>query len=178
MSLTKQILLGVLATVMLVVFGIGSYYASTTLFPEPSSTSTSTVTPTPSTNSAIPTIGDMKRLTPQNISVKAAGENAVLTFTTADSVGAMVYVTPTKTDKIVQAMKDYNNGVAIEGRWFTATSEDAKNVTHELEIPKEILSTTTSTYYYIIVSYKSYWLPYGLTTDFQNGVTEPYTIKL
>lgn len=178
MSLTKQILIGVLATVMLVVFGIGSYYASTSLFPDPTSNSTGNVTPTPSTTSTIPTIGDMKRLIPQNITTKAEGENVILSFTTADEVGTMVYVSPNKTDKIAQAMKDYNNGVAIAGRWFTVTTDEAKKVTHEVAIPKEILNTSTDTYYYIVVSYKKYWLPYGLTTDFQNGVAEPYTIKL
>lgn len=178
MSLTKQILIGVLATVMLAMFGIGSYYASTTLFPDPSSNPTGSVTPTPSTTSTIPTIGDMKRLTPQNITTKTETDGVVLTFTTADPVSTMVYVTPSKTDKIAQAMKDYNNGVAIEGRWFNVTPEDAKKVTHELTIPKDILSATADSYYYIVISYKSYWLPYGLTTDFQNGVAEPYTIKL
>jgi len=177
MSMTKQIAIGLLATVMLVLFGVGSYYASRQLFPDP--TTTGTATPTPNTSaSSVPTISDMKKLEPKNIVTKADGENVIVTFETAEKVATLIYVTSSKTEKIAQAMKDYTNGIPLAGRWFTVSAESEAKTAHSVSFPKSIMATTGDTYYYIIISYKKYWLPYGLVTDYQNGVAEPYTIKL
>jgi len=178
MSMTKQIAIGILATVSLGLFGIGSYYASRQLFPDPQNNTAVTPTPSSSFTSTAPTVGDMKKLEPRELGTKADGDNLVISYNTAEAVGTLLYVTPTKTEKIEQAMKDYNNGVPIAGRWFTVTPDSKANTAHSLAIPKSIVATTGDTYYYIVISYKNYWLPYGLTTDYQNGVAEPYTVKL
>ncbi len=178
MSLTKQILLGVLATITLIIFGVGSYYASTTLFPDPTNATKNGVTPTPTTTSSVPTISDMKRLNPQSMDVKKDGEKVTIGFTTAEEVGSMVYVTPNKSEKIAQVMKDYGNGVAISGRWYIVTADSKKGTTHELVVDKNTLSATAENYYFVVISYKKYWLPYGTTTDYINGLAEPYSFKL
>ena len=176
MSLVKQIAIGVAATVMLLLFGIGSYYASKQIFPDPKTTTTKTTTTT--TNSSVPTVADMKRLNPQSVSAKIEGENVIVSFETADKVGSLVYITPSKTEKIAQAMKDFNNGVAVAGKWFVVTSDSDSKATHLLTVPKTVLAKSGTTYFYIVVSYKKYWLPYGLTTDFTTGASDPYLINL
>lgn len=179
MSLTKQIILGVLATVSLVLFGVGSYYASTTLFPDPQDIPSGNVTPTPSGEANSPTIGDMRKLEPQSVATtKDEAGNIVLTFTTAEEVGVALYLTPVRADRVSQAMKDRVNGVPVAGSWFTVTSEESKATTHSFTIPKESVGEATEVYYYLILSYKRHWLPYGQTTDYSTGVAEPYTIKL
>lgn len=177
MSLTKQILIGIAATVTLVLFGIGSYYASKQLFPDPTSNNGG-VTPTPTGTSNVPTISDMRKLEPKNLNAKVEGDNVTISFETAEKVGALIYVTPSKTEKIAQAMKDYNNGVAVAGKWFTVSADADASATHVLSFPKTVLNSSGDSYYYVIISYKKYWLPYGSVTDYQNGVSEPYTIKL
>ena len=178
MSMTKQIIIGVIATMSLLLFGVGSYYASKQLFPDPTSGASGSVTPTPSVTSNVPTVSDMKRLEPRNLQAKVEGDNVVVTFETAEKVGTLLYVTPSKTEKIAQAMKDYNNGVAIAGKWFNVTSEAEGAVNHTSTFPKTVLNASGDSYYYVVVSYKKYWLPYGSVTDYQNGVAEPYIIKL
>lgn len=177
MSLTKQIAIGALATAALGLFGVGSYYASRQLFPDPSTTGTVTPTTSASTSS-VPTVKDMERLEPKNLATKADGDNVVLTFETSEKVATLVYVTPSKSEKIAQAMKDYTNGVPLAGRWFSVSPESETKTVHTVSFPKTLLANTGDTYYYVIVSYKKYWLPYGSVTDYQAGVAEPYTIKL
>ncbi len=177
MSMTKQIAIGLLATVSLGLFGIGSYYASQRLFPDPKNNVA--ITPTPgSSSTTAPTVGDMKNLEPRELTTKTDGDTIVVSYSTTEKVGTLLYVTPSKTDKIEQAMKDYNNGIPIAGRWFTVTPDSKASSTHTVAIPKNQLATTGDTYYYIVISYKKYWLPYGATTDYNNGVAEPYTFKL
>lgn len=178
MSLGKQIIIGVVATVSLIFFGIGSYYASKQLFPDPKNNGTTTITPTSGATSTLPTVNDMKKLEPKNIQVNTDTENVVITYDTAEKVGSLVYVTPNKTEKVAQAMKDYNNGVSIAGKWFSVTVDSEAGTAHKLTLPKTVVPTSGQTYYYIVVSYKKYWLPYGAVTDYQSGVAEPYSIKL
>jgi hypothetical protein len=176
MSLVKQILIAIAATITLLAFGWGSYAASKQVFPDPKST-TGTATVTPSVTSTVPTVNDYKSLLPKNSVVKKTGENYEISFETAQKTGATIYVTSSKTEKIANAMKDYQNGVPNIGKWFVVTSDSDPSNTHSVVISSTALAKTGETYYYVLISYKASWLPYGGIMDFTSGPTEPYLLR-
>jgi hypothetical protein len=175
MSLVKQIIIAILATVSLVAFGWGSYAASQQLFPDPTAT-TSSGTPTPTVSSSVPTVSDYKQLEPKNITIKKTDTGYTVSFETAQKTGATLYVTTLKTDKVAAAMKDFSNGVPTVGSWHVATSDSESSNTHSVDISESALAKTGETYYYVLISYKASWLPYGGVIDYQTGPTEPYTL--
>jgi hypothetical protein len=177
MSLVKQILIALVATLALVVLGYGSYAASKQLFPDPTTATTTNGSVTPTVTSSVPTVSDYRVLEPKNHSVKKEGDFTLISFETAKPVGVTVYITPSKTDRVVQAMKDYQNGVPNVGKWIVATPDTDPIASHLTKVPNSSLSKTGETYYYILVSYKASWLPYGGVMDYVNGPTEPYIIK-
>lgn len=177
MSLAKQIGIGVLATISLVLFGLGSYAASKQIFPDPKATTNTTATPTSSVGGVAPSVSDVKRVEPKSITFKKNGDDTVITFETAEKVGATVYVTSSKSERILQTMKDRRNGVPNIGNWFEATANNQPAATHSVRIPKEAMAKTGNTFFYILISYKAYWIPYGGTMDYTNGPSEPYIIQ-
>lgn len=175
MSLAKQIGIAIIATIILAVFGIGSYVASTQLFPDPKSTgSTSGVTPTP--NPKVVTVQQMKDLTPKNVATHVEGDNTVLGFETSGKVPSLIYMTTSKTDSVVQAMKDYSSGVPVNGRFLIGSSESEPSNTHSVKIPTSLLAESGPTYYYILLKFNEHWLPYGSIMDSQGNPTDSYVI--
>lgn len=175
MSLAKQIGIAILATISLALFGIGSYYASRQLFPDPEQEDTTQVQT--GTDSDAPTVSDLKNLEPQNMQTTFEENEIILSFETVDPLGSTVYVTTDDQEQIDQAMKDYRNGIPVAGRWFTIATPDAPTTTHLVRIPKSMLSSDGSVYYYVLLRYGDYWLPYGEGMDYENGPYSPYVIK-
>lgn len=178
MSLAKQIGYAVLATLVLVAFGFGSYFASKTLFPNPTASTGSTSNNSSTGEKNFPTVEDSKRLAPANINTLIQGETVLMSFETAGDVSATLYVTSDKSEKIEQSMKDYTNGVLVKGRFFVVDADNAPVKTHVVKFPKTVLSTTNDAYYFILLKYKGSWLPYGETMDYPKGPSEPYYMKL
>lgn len=175
MSLTKQIIVAVIATVSLALFGVGSYYASKEIFPDPTTDSTSN--PTTTTDPKVISVTEVEKLEPKNRVIRVEGDNTVVQFDTSEKVGVTFYVTPKKTDVITKVITDYQNGIAIPGKFLVVTANDATSTSHVAKIPKSMLATTGQTYYYVLLSYKANWLPYGDGMDYVAGPTEPYVLK-
>lgn len=176
MSLTKQIAIAILATILLVIFGVGSYFASKQLFPDPKTQgSNGSVTPTP--NPGIVTVQQMKDLTPKNIATHVEGENTVIQFETSEKVPSFIYISTAKIDNIGQVLKDYSNGVSVPGRFIWGSTESAPSNTHIVKFPTSILATSGPTYYFVILKFNDHWLPYGTIMDSQGNPTESYVIQ-
>jgi len=153
-----------------------SYFASKQLFPDPKSDEAQEQKAKIADSDA-PTVQDMKDLEPQNIQVQFEKDEFVLSFETSKQVGSTIYVTPNQDERVDQAMKDYRNGVTIDGRWFTVASDSSPETTHIATIPNSLLSKEGQVYYYVLISYKGFWLPYGDSMDYNNGPRSPYLIK-
>lgn len=176
MSLTKQIILAIVATITLALFGVGSYYASRQIFPDP--TTASGATPTATVDPKVITVEQVKQIEPKTIVTRTEGDFVIVQFETAAKVGATLYVTTNKKDNVPQSMTDFKNGVSVTGKWVVATANATPSMSHVAKIPKSALAKSGQTYYYILLSYKSSWLRYGATMDYSTGPTEPYVLKV
>lgn len=173
MSLAKQIGIAILATISLLVFGIGSFYASKVVFPD---AATPTATPTP-TNSTKLTVSQAQDIAPRNISVKQDATSLTVQFSTNQETGAYLYVTPDRTENFMTVITQFGQGVPVKGVWYTATKEASPALSHEATIPTSALAKTGDTYYFILLTYNGFRVPYGLINNYQNGPTSPYILK-
>lgn len=174
MSLVKQIGIAILATVMLVVFGIGSYAISKQVVPDPKEIVT-TATPDPS---GVITVKKAKELAPKNITIREDSENIYIEFETVEKVGSVVYITKDRTEKIDTVLQNRQAGITIRGIFFQATSENQPKLTHSVKVPKSSATLTGDTYYYIILMYNTWRVFYGGAMDYTKGPTEPYVLKI
>ncbi len=175
MSLTKQIIIAIVATISLALFGIGSYFASRQLFPDPSGETANA--PTVTTDPKVITVTEVKKIEPQNMVIRVEGDFTAVQFDTAEKVGVTMYVTPKKNEVMSKVITDFQNGITVAGKFIVVTPNESTSTSHVAKVPKSMVSTSGQTYFYLLVSYKSNWLQYGAITDYVSGPTEPYLLK-
>lgn len=175
MSLVKQITIAILATALLVVVGIGSYMLSAQVIPD----STSQVTPTTTVAAGQLTVKKLQTLSPKNIIAKDLGKEIQFQFDTEEKVGSVLYLTPDKTEKIDQVIKNYGIGTAIKGKFYSMTPEDSPSTAHLIKIQNADGAIKSEKYFfYIILMYQKSRIPYGSVQDYVTAPTQPYVLQL
>lgn len=180
MSMVKQIAIAVVATIILAVVGVGSYMISKQVIPDPTNTSTNNQNNNNGNTGAggTITVKTVETLTPKNLVMKKEGNDVVIQFDTEDKTGAVIYLSPDKSELIQQVVKDWGNGVNVKGTFYNITSEEQASTAHSIKISNQAGTIKTDEYFfYIILLYQKSRIPYGGTQDAKNGPSQPYTLK-
>jgi hypothetical protein len=179
MSLAKQIAIAILATGVLVAVGIGSYVISTQVIPDPTVDSGNNQNGNQNDNGNTITTEVVQKIAPTNIVMKRDKNDIVIQFDTAEKVGAVLYFTTEKGEKITQVVKDFSNGVPVKGVFYNLTPEETASTAHLVKIsdPDKKIKTGER-YYYIILMYKGARIPYGSPMDYAKGPTDPYILTI
>lgn len=179
MSLVKQIAIAILATGVLVAVGIGSYVVSTQVIPDPTVDGGNNQNNNQNNNGNTITTQVVQSIAPMNIVMKRDKTDIVIQFDTTEKVGAVLYFTPDKAEKITQVVKDFSNGVPVKGVFYNMTTEENASSAHLVKIsdPDKKIKTGER-YYYIILMYKGARIPYGSPMDFAKGPSDPYILTI
>lgn len=188
--MVKNIILGLLATALLVVIGVGTYYGSSRFLTEPEVI----VPDSGQDNSGQATKQDVTDYTPKNVKYKKE-TNSEIADTPVDELivswqhnkaaQSFFYVTPDSTEKIQDVITKWNSkdSLAIKGFWVETSAASKKKTSHEAHMLKSVLDepqgqTNSTWYFYIIVNTGTYRIPYGETMDENGGPTSPYKLDL
>lgn len=179
MSMAKQIAIAVVATIILAIVGVGSYMISRQVIPDPTTTANNTNNNGNTTGAGgTITVKTVETLTPKNLLMKKEGTDVVIQFDTEEKTGAVIYLTPDKSELIQQVVKDWGNGVNVKGTFFNITTEEQASTAHSIKVPDQAGTIKSDEYfYYIILLYQKSRIPYGGVQDPKNGPTQPYTLK-
>jgi len=172
-QLLKQLGIAIVATVILIVVGVGSYAVSQQVIPD---TNSGTVSPT-GTDTPTLSVKVVSQMTPSNVVVAQAVDGIQFRFDTLEKAGAVLYLTPNKSELIQQVVKDWSNGVKVDGSFYTVTPEDSPSNGHAVTISNpDGKIKENEYYYYIILLYNSARIPYGKSNDNLRGPIEPYIV--
>jgi|GEM_PF-2508612 len=176
-QLLRQAGIALLATIILIVVGVGSYAISQQVIPDNNS-GTNNGTSNNSTSGTIITVKLVQKLEPKNTIIKKSGSKIKFQFDTQEKTGSVIYVTSAKSELIQQVVKDWSNGVKVAGTFYPVTSESSPSNAHSVEIDNtEDKIKENEYYYYTIILYNQVRIPYGRLNDSLRGPSEPYVIS-
>ncbi|WKZ29700.1 MAG: hypothetical protein QY314_02705 [Candidatus Dojkabacteria bacterium] len=179
MSMVRQIAIAVIATIILIIVGVGSYMISRQVIPDPTTDGTNGQDGNNGSTTGIITVQVIQRLSPKNMINRKDGEDVVIQFDTEERTGAVVYLTPEKSELIQNVVRDWNNAVPVKGQFYPVTSEDSASTAHSLKISNnEGTIKSGEWYYYVILLYQGQRIPYGGVSDPLTGPSAPYVVTL
>lgn len=177
--MVRQIAIAVIATIILIIVGVGSYAISLQVIPDPTTNGTGNQNGNNGNTSGIITVEVIKKLIPKNVLMKKDGTDVVIQFDTEEKTGAVLYLTPDKSELIQNVVRDWNNAVPVKGQFHNITTEESSSTAHSLKIPnKDGKIKTNEWYYYVIILYQGQRIPYGGVSDPLTGPSSPYVLTL